>query len=156
LAADLDHIGSRRRRVAKLLDFGLARRISSMHTTTDVITGTPHYVSPERTSGAPATVESDIYALGVLGYLMLAGSLPFEGTATEILLSHLRTEPDDLGKRRGEPVDVALQALISRALSKDLSQRHPSASAFRYELNNTIDMLELGNRNARTASRGTL
>lgn len=151
-----DHVGARRRRVAKLLDFGLARRISSMQTTSDLITGTPHYIAPERTSGAPATLESDIYALGVLGYLLLAGSLPFDGTATEIMLSHVRNEPDPISTRRGEPVDNALQALISRAMSKDLVKRHPSATAFRYELNNTLDMLELSNRTARIASRGTL
>ncbi len=151
-----DHVGTRRRRLAKLLDFGLARRITNMHTTSDSITGTPHYIAPERASGAPATVESDVYALGVLGYLLLAGSLPFDGTPVEILLSHVRTQPDPLSHRRGEPVDPALQALISRALSKDLFKRHPSATAFRYELNNTLDMLDLSNRTARIATRGTL
>jgi len=149
-------VGTRRRRLAKLIDFGLARRLTNMHATSDVITGTPHYIAPERASGAPATVASDVYALGILGYLLLAGSLPFEGTATDIMLDHVKRQPDPLAERRGEPVDSSLQTLISRALSKDLNKRHPSATAFRYELNNALDMLELSNRNARVAARVTL
>jgi len=149
-------VGTRRRRLAKLIDFGLARRLTNMHATSDVITGTPHYIAPERASGAPATVASDVYALGILGYLLLAGSLPFEGTATDIMLDHVKRQPDPIAERRGEPVDSSLQTLISRALSKDLNKRHPSATAFRYELNNALDMLELSNRNARVAARVTL
>lgn len=149
-------VGSRRRRLAKLIDFGLARRVTNMATTSDTITGTPHYVAPERASGAAATIASDVYALGILGYLIIAGSLPFEGTATEIMLDHVNRQPDPLADRRGEPVDSSLQTLISRALSKDVKHRHPTATAFRYELNNALDMLELSNRNARVAARVTL
>lgn len=151
-----EHVGTRRRRVAKLLDFGLARRITSMQTTSDVVTGTPHYIAPERASGAPATVASDVYALGILGYLLIAGSLPFDGDATDVMVQHVRTQPEPLSERRGEPVDPAIERLISRALSKDLHARHPSATAFRYELNNALDMLELSDRHARVAARGSL
>lgn len=136
-------VGTRRRRVAKLLDFGLARRITSMTATSDIITGTPLYISPERVTGAPPTVASDVYALGVLGYLLLTGAPPFDAKdPTQLMLQHVRTEPPPLAVSRGEPVDVALQTLISRALAKDLFKRHPSANAFRYELNNAIEMLE--------------
>ena len=147
-------VGTRRRRVAKLLDFGLARRITNMHASSDMITGTPHYIAPERATGAPATVASDVYALGVLGYLLFTGRLPFEGEATEIMLAHVRSQPTPLSVRRGEPVDAALQTLITRAMAKDVGTRHPTATAFRYELNNALDMLELSTRNAR--GRGTL
>ena len=58
--------GARRRRVVRLLDFGLARRPD--HAEEDSVSGSPHYLAPERAAGGPASVSSDIYALGVLGY----------------------------------------------------------------------------------------
>src|SRR5687767_2957425 len=79
--------GARRRRVARLLDFGLARRPDGIEE--DQISGSPHYLAPERAAGGPPSVAADIYALGVLGYLMLTGTLPFEGNVVEILMAHI-------------------------------------------------------------------
>ena len=146
--------GARRRRVARLLDFGLARRPGGEEE--DEISGSPHYLAPERAAGGPPSVAADIYALGVLGYLMLSGTLPFDGNVVEILMAHINLVPESPARRRGEAIDESLETLILRAMSKDPAHRHGSAAAFRYELNNTLDMLELSNRNARIASRGTL
>jgi serine/threonine protein kinase len=136
--------GARRRRVARLLDFGLARRPGGEDE--EEISGSPHYLAPERAAGGPPSVAADIYALGVLGYLMLSGTLPFDGNVVEILMAHINQPPESPAKRRGEEIDESLETLIMRAMSKDPAHRHGSAAAFRYELNTVMDMLEMGRR----------
>jgi eukaryotic-like serine/threonine-protein kinase len=145
--------GARRRRIVRLLDFGLARR---RDTTDDEggVSGSPHYLAPERAAGGPASIASDIYALGVLGYLLLSGTLPFGGSIVEVLMAQIHNAPDSLSTRRLEATDEALESLIMRALAKDPSERHASASAFRYELNTVMDMLDMGRRQSRRS--GTL
>ncbi len=136
--------GARRRRVARLLDFGLARRPGGEDE--DEISGSPHYLAPERAAGGPPSVAADVYALGVLGYLMLTATLPFDGNVVEILMAHINQPPASPSARRGEDIDASLETLILRAMSKDPAHRHGSAAAFRYELNTVMDMLEMGRR----------
>ncbi len=133
--------GARRRRIARLLDFGLARRPGGEDE--DEISGSPHYLAPERAAGGPPSVAADIYALGVLGYLMLSGTLPFDGNVVEILMAHINQPPESPTVRRGEAIDDSLEKLIKRAMAKDPAGRH---AAFRYELNTVMDMLEMGRR----------
>jgi serine/threonine protein kinase len=137
--------GARRRRVARLLDFGLARRPDSGEEAQEV-SGSPHYLAPERAAGGAPSVSADIYALGVLGYLMITGSLPFDGNVVEILMAHINKAPERLSVRRQAPVDDALETLISRAMAKDPANRHASVAAFRGELDAAMDMLSLGRR----------
>jgi serine/threonine protein kinase len=136
--------GPRRRQVVRLIDFGLA----SWRGVTNVtgVHGTPEYLAPERAGGAPPTIGSDLYALGVLGFLLLAGELPFEGSTVEVLTAHVFQAPRTIAEARGEPVDPAVEALIARAMAKDPARRHPSAAAFRYEVNTIMDMLAFERR----------
>jgi serine/threonine-protein kinase len=143
--------GARRRRVARLLDFGLARRPDGAEE--EQVSGSPHYLAPERAAGGPPSVAADIYALGVLGYLMLTGTLPFDGNVVEILMAHINQAPDKPSDRRREPIEEALETMILRAMAKDPAKRHGTAAAFRYELNTVMDMLDMGRR--RTAA-GTM
>jgi eukaryotic-like serine/threonine-protein kinase len=142
---------ARRRRVARLLDFGLASR-HEQQKSEEGINGTPHYIAPERVVGAPASVATDIYALGVLGYLLLTGTLPFDGETTAVLMAHVELPPPSMSERRKEQLDPALEGLILRAMAKDPSTRHPSAAAFLYELNTVADMLGLSRRKSRSSS----
>jgi serine/threonine protein kinase len=137
--------GMRRRQIARLLDFGLARRSGGVRDE-DLVSGSPHYLAPERALGKPPTVATDVYALGVLGYLLVTGTLPFDGNVVEILMRHVQEPPEPPSVRLGQPVDPALEALIVRALAKDPARRHADASAFRYELNTVMEMLELVKR----------
>jgi len=140
--------GPRRRHTARLLDFGLARRqhLAAHGGREELVSGSPHYLAPERAAGGPPSVLADVYALGVLGYLMIGGALPFEGTVLEVLHKQIQTPPRPLAECRGEDVDGALEALILRAMAKDPAARHASAAAFRYELNAVMDMLALTTR----------
>jgi serine/threonine protein kinase len=140
----IEQVGPRRRHIARLLDFGLAR--SADGDEEDGVHGSPHYLAPERAAGAPASVSSDVYALGVLGYLLLAGSLPFNGSVTEILTHHIHDDAPSIADRRGQPVDAALERLIGRAMAKDPAHRHATAAAFRDDLGSVMEMLEMTRR----------
>jgi serine/threonine protein kinase len=146
LAAEPDPEGVRRRRVVRLLDFGLARRHGVAE---DGVSGSPHYLAPERAAGAPASVATDIYALGVLGFVLFTRTFPFDGEVLEILTAHVHEIAPSLSDVRGEPVDDAIEQLISRAMAKNPADRHPTAARFRYELNAVIDMLGLARRRSR-------
>ncbi len=147
-------VGTRRRQIARLLDFGLAHRIAAIRDDGRV-SGTPEYLAPERVLRGPASVVADVYALGVLGYFVLTTSLPFQGTTEDVLVAQVERPVPPFAERRTAPIDPALEALILRAMAKDPSRRHPSAAAFRYELNTVMDMLELGRRRRPVQSETT-
>lgn len=93
------------------------------------IVGTPAYMSPEQCRGALLTPASDVYSLGVIAYRMLAGRLPFEGTADAQIDAHLRVAPPDIRKLRGDlPLDAT--DLLMQALAKRPEDRPKSAGAF--------------------------
>ena len=140
--------GARRRRVVRLLDFGLARRPEAIEEN-EGVSGSPHYLAPERAAGGPPSVQSDVYALGVLAYLLLTGTLPYDGSVVEVLMAHIHNTPEPMSERRKEDLDAALESLVSRAMAKDPAQRHGSAAAFKYELNTVMDMLDMGRRRTR-------
>lgn len=142
LSAEID--GARRRRTVQLLDFGLARR--PVDNEEHEISGSPHYLAPERAAGGAPSVAADIYALGVLGFLMLTGTLPYEGNLVEVLTAHIERPLPSMTGRRGAPLDGALETLIARAMEKNPKHRHSSAAAFRYELNTVMDMLDMRRR----------
>ncbi|CAN5826082.1 hypothetical protein BH11MYX2_BH11MYX2_24400 [soil metagenome] len=137
--------GARRRRTARLLDFGLARRAGGEEE--GEVNGSPHYIAPERASGGPASVAADVYALGVLAYLLITGRLPFEGNVVELLTSHIEEPPVAPSLRRKlDEHEMAMEPLVMRALAKDPAHRHASAAAFRAELNTVMDLLDMGRR----------
>src|SRR5690349_7500086 len=112
-----ENSGARRRRIARLLDFGLARRHGGDHE--EEISGSPHYLAPERAAGGPPSVSADVYALGVLGYPMVTATLPFDGNVIDVLMAHLHDPVEPPSRRRNEPIDEALERLIMRSLEKD-------------------------------------
>ncbi|GLY94192.1 serine/threonine-protein kinase [Actinoplanes sp. NBRC 103695] len=109
-----------------LTDFGISRAGDSTGlTVSGAVLGTPTYLSPEQVMGQPATPLSDLYALGVAAYEMLAGRRPFMGdNAYAVALQRVQAPPPPL------PGDVppAVAAVVGRALAVDPGQRWPSAS----------------------------
>src|SRR5207245_8479326 len=96
----------RRRPRAVVMDFGLAKErradpaIAKL-TATGIILGTPEFMSPEQIRGRPLDARSDIYALGIVGFEMFTGRLPFQGrNAQEMMIPRLRDQPLKLRQLR--------------------------------------------------------
>jgi serine/threonine-protein kinase len=122
--------------VAKLLDFGLAKPISSDATPVQLtqegsITGSPMYMAPEQALGDSEPDErSDVYSLGAVAYYLLTGHTPFEGDrAIKIILAHAHNQVVPPSQLRAEiPADV--EQVVMRALAKNPLDRYPTARAF--------------------------
>jgi serine/threonine protein kinase len=129
--------GSRGR--VMVTDFGIAKALSSSTggglTGTGVAIGTPHYMSPEQAAGdREIDGRSDIYSLGVVGYQMLAGELPFQApTVPGILIKQItESAPYIADMVPGCPDDLA--ACVMRSLEKEPESRWPTADALRRAL----------------------
>ena len=139
--------GKRTRRIAKLLDFGLARSLTASRASTS-LSGTPHYVAPERIRGEPASPASDVYGVGILLYELICGAVPWDGPVQKILAGHLDEKPKP-PSQIVEGLDPALETLILHALEKRPANRHKDMAAFIYELKTVMDMMGFGARRAR-------
>jgi serine/threonine-protein kinase len=141
--------------VAKVVDFGLAKDLEGAASTaltraTD-ITGTPMYLAPEAITD-PELVDgrSDLYALGAVGYYLLAGAHVFEGgTLVEVCSHHLRTPPVAPSVRLGRPLPPDLESVILSCLEKDPVRRPPTADAVSTHLAMCVGVDEWGESRAR-------
>ncbi|MEP7085854.1 MAG: protein kinase [Gemmatimonadota bacterium] len=116
---------------AMVTDFGIARAAEgdAQLTATGVAIGTPAYMSPEQALGEKeADGRSDIYSLGVVGYVMLTGELPFKASNTpSMMMKHLSEKLRPVREVRGDaPPDIA--AIVEHALAKKPEDRFSSAA----------------------------
>jgi predicted Ser/Thr protein kinase len=115
-----------------LTDFGISKALQSAGnlTGTGMIVGTPHYMAPEQAKGQPVDGRADQYSLGIVGYRLLSGQLPFSGDSVHtILYKHIfEPAPNVAALRPGIPRN--LTDAIQRALSKEPSERYPTMEAF--------------------------
>ncbi len=114
----------------KVLDFGIAKlapaNAGDVRTQTGAMMGTPLYMSPEQINGANVDHRTDVYAMGIILYQMLAGTLPFETTTlTELLLAHATRTPAPL-RTRDPSIPATMESAVSRALEKDPARRFDS------------------------------
>ncbi|HEU5056281.1 MAG TPA: protein kinase [Kofleriaceae bacterium] len=127
-----------RRRLAKLLDFGLARPDDRRAAD---IEGTPEYMAPERIMRRPASPQSDIYALGILFWECLVGELPFRGPHELVFQNQLRASLPPPSSLLERPLEQRADLIIARATAKRPEDRHADMSAFLYELRTLGNML---------------
>jgi serine/threonine-protein kinase len=113
-------------------DFGIARAAEgdSRLTVTGITIGTPAYMSPEQAIGErEIDGRSDLYSLGVVGYQMVTGELPFSATNTPaMLMKHMNQIPRPIRELRPD-VSPGLERGIDRALAKRPEDRWPDAAA---------------------------
>lgn len=138
----------------KVLDFGIARqaRTAEGHDLTTAVTatmvptlapagaivGTIGYIAPELLTGHPADARSDVFALGVTLYQLIAGKRPFEGDSDmAVIAATLRDEPQRLADVRPD-VPPELARIVERCLARRTEDRYPSAGEVTEDLERLV------------------
>ena len=145
----------------KLLDFGLARQMAPpssdgatlMATITGTVVGTMAYMAPERARGLECDGRTDLFALGVMFYEMLAGRRPFEGTSIDVIAAIISAEPKPLPSG---VVPEALEAIIWRTLEKEPADRFSSVREFVFALDMFEKGMQTANRSTPTATQPSI
>jgi serine/threonine-protein kinase len=116
---------------ALVTDFGIASGGGTPGPDTDPgkLMGTAHFMSPEQAANEPVDGRSDLYALGVVGYLAVSGRLPFEAPTLPALLVRQATEAAPGVVRAAPGLPPALAATIDRCLARDPAERFPDGEA---------------------------
>jgi len=141
---------------AKVTDFGIARAGASDMTETGSIMGTAQYLSPEQAQGHSVSARSDLYAIGIVLYEMLAGRVPFDGeSAVTIALKQVSEAPVP-PSAYNPSVLPELDAIVLRALAKDPEARFADAEEFIAALEGVRAQLALMPAGQSTAAFGAI
>ncbi len=121
------------REVPKIVDFGICIIVeehpsATMLTSSGMVLGTPAVMAPEQASGGQVDHRTDLFSLGIVGYQMLSGHLPFDGTPLDMARKNLYETIPSIQERSGIPVAPEIQAMISRFTEKNPDQRFQSAN----------------------------
>lgn len=119
----------------KITDFGIAIAHDSVQLTqSDSVLGSAHYIAPETTRGEAATSQVDIYALGIVFYELLTGSVPFNGeNPVQIAMKHLREEMPSV-REFNPTIPQSVENIIIKATAKNKINRYASAKDMLFDL----------------------
>ena len=111
----------------KILDFGIAIAKGNVQVTqANNVMGSVHYLAPELAKGKPASVQSDIYALGIVLFEMLSGDVPFKAdSAVQVALMQMRNEMPSI-RSINPSIPQSIENIITRATVKDPQKRYKS------------------------------
>ena len=115
----------------KVADFGIARIEDAGLTQANVMIGTPTYMAPEQFLGTKMDKRVDIYACGVLLYILLTGKPPFSGPQEQLMYKVVHEAPTLPSQVEGANRPHFYDSIIAKALAKDPEQRFPDAASFR-------------------------
>ncbi|MBX3061513.1 MAG: serine/threonine protein kinase [Anaerolineae bacterium] len=141
-----------------IMDFGLvltkdARRVT--YANVSGTSGTPDYMSPERFEGQRGDKRTDIYALGVMLYELIAGRTPYYGDNTMIVISQHQKAPIPRLDQEVRGASPQLAAVVTRALQKNPDDRYPDVNSFLSALDNLEQVdVTLLDKNAPASSTG--
>lgn len=124
---------------AKVTDFGIAVAFAETSLTqTNSMLGSVHYLSPEQARGSKATVQSDIYAMGIMLFEMLTGHIPYDGdSAVTIALQHFQKPlPSIIAENKNVP--QALENVVIKATAKRLTDRYHSTQEMLQDLRTSL------------------
>ncbi|HUL02584.1 MAG TPA: protein kinase [Gemmatimonadales bacterium] len=115
-----------------LTDFGISKALQAAtgFTATGMLIGTPHYMAPEQAKGTPVDGRADQYSLGVVGYRMITGDVPFYGDSVHTILYKHIFEPVPTPKELPANLPRYVWAAIARAMAKEPGQRFPTMEEF--------------------------
>ncbi|HLZ33939.1 MAG TPA: serine/threonine-protein kinase [Nitrospira sp.] len=117
-------------RLVKVMDFGIAKITSSNKTQTDVVMGTPTYMSPEQIAGKKVDGRSDVFSLGIVLFELLTGQPPFMADNLSALLFAIAHQPHPELQTLRQNLPPMFQEVLNRALQKELPQRYRRAGEF--------------------------
>lgn len=128
----------------KITDFGIAVALSDTSLTqTNTLLGSVHYLSPEQARGGMATIQTDIYALGIVLYELLTGKVPFDGeSAVSIALKHFQ-EPLPSIVNPIAMVPQSLENIVLKATAKDPINRYKNCYEMFEDLKTCLDSTRL-------------
>jgi len=126
--------------LVKITDFGIAMAMNSTQLTqTNSVMGSVHYLPPEQASGKGASLQSDIYSMGILMYELLTGKLPYHGdNAVEIALKHLK-EPLPSIREEIPSIPQSVENIIIKATAKNPKNRYNDAKEMYEDLKTCLD-----------------
>jgi len=128
-----------RDRIAKIMDFGIARvRASDVRTQTGALLGSPRYMSPEQVTGRPADRRSDIFSLGVMLHELAAGEPPFTAPTVTQLMHQIATAEPRPPSATNPSVPAMLDLIVARALQKQPAARYQSAADLAADLRSCL------------------
>ena len=126
--------------LVKITDFGIAMAMNSTQLTqTNSVMGSVHYLPPEQASGKGASLQSDIYSMGILMYELLTGKLPYHGdNAVEIALKHLK-EPLPSIRDELPSIPQSVENIIIKATAKNPKNRYADAKEMLEDLKTCLN-----------------
>ena len=121
-------------RIVKVMDFGIAKMASTSKTQTNIVLGTPTYMSPEQIAGKKVDGRSDIFSLGIVLFELLTGQLPFTADNLSAVLFSIAHHPHPAIQTLRPDLPLMVQEVVDRALQKELPHRYRRAEEFAEEL----------------------
>jgi len=124
----------------KIIDFGIASMAGSRRLTFGKLSelmGSPDYISPEQVRGKRGDARSDLYALGIILYEMLTGTVPFNGSNAFAIMNDRVLNAPIPPRHRNPAVTPQLQEILYRALERDPRNRYASAREFAWDLSHS-------------------
>jgi serine/threonine-protein kinase len=137
-------------RDVKIMDFGIAQMPTGSRTQLGTVLGSPKYMAPEQVAGQPTDRRTDIFALGVVLYEMLAGTTPFNGDNLSAIMYRVLNEAPKPPSEVNPRLPVAFDAIVKRALAKRPADRYQSALELAHDLSEHDSGLALEARKVAT------
>ena len=128
-------------RLVKVMDFGIAKMASSSRTQTDVVLGTPTYMSPEQIAGKKVDGRSDVFSLGIVLFELLTGQPPFTADNLSALLFAIAHQPHPGLQTFRQDLPPMFPEVLNRALQKELPLRYRRAGEFAQDLRACLQSL---------------